>query len=508
MIPGKAYSHDELLRCGWRRRWYIAVPFVLAAAATVVALVVLPDKYRAETLLQVVPQRVPASYARGTATAPIDGRLYALTQQILSRAKLELIIVDFKLYADERTRMPLEDVIEGMRKDITVQSVKGDSFRVAYVSDTPQMAKRVTDRLTALFIDENLRERAGIAESTEQFIGAQLVAARERLVEHERKLEAYRRLHVGELPSQVSGNIQSLQSLQVQLQTLTESLNRDIDARAAIERQLAEAPAASVETIREPDAAGASAGGTPRQQLEAARAALQAMALRLKPTHPDIVRLRRQVAEFEQRVDLAAAQTPLGASGALVAASQRTAAERDTLSRRIVGKERQVQELRLEMNRYQARLDAAPTRESELIELTRDYDTLRTLYTNLLVKSEESRVAVKLEEGQVGEQFRVLSAARLPWRPFSPDRPTLAGVGLLAGLAAGLGLAALLEYRDNSMRTDEDVLKALGVRVVAAIPVMNSDAQRRRLRWRSLGFAATGTVLMIGASALAWNLLS
>jgi len=48
-------------------------------------------------------------------------------------------------------------------------------------------------------------------------------------------------------------------------------------------------------------------------------------------------------------------------------------------------------------NKYQHRVDASPTRESELIELTRDYDTLQKIYTSLLTKSEDAKVAANVE---------------------------------------------------------------------------------------------------------------
>lgn len=508
MIPGKVYTHDELLRCAWRRRWAIVVPVVIAVAATGVLLVTLPDRYRAETLLQVVPQRVPSSYVKATVSSSIDDRLHALTQQILSRSKLERIIADFRLYPADRTRLPLEDVIENMRRDIVVQGIKSDSFRVAYVSDTPTLAKQVTDRLTALFINENLLERAGVAESTEQFIGTQLAQARERLVEHEQKLEAYRRQHVGELPSQVSGNIQSLQSLQLQAQALAESIARDTDRVAVLEKQARESADLPVGVAASGDSGADSAtSGTLRQQLDAARAALQALSLRLKPTHPDVARQQRVVAGLEARLERAASEAPLGASATAVAVTLKAASELDAVRRRVLDKEQQQQRIRQEIGRYQARLDAAPTRESELTELTRDYDTLRALYTSLLVKSEDSKAAVSLEAGQVGEQFRVLDPARLPQRPFSPDRPMLAAVGLLAGLAAGLGLAALLEFRDGSLRTEGDVHLALGVRVVAAIPVMQTSAHARRHLRRALAVGTAGVVLVGGLSVMAWTLL-
>ncbi len=69
---------------------------------------------------------------------------------------------------------------------------------------------------------------------------------------------------------------------------------------------------------------------------------------------------------------------------------------------------------------YQAKVDVVPTRESELVELTRDYATMQAAYTNLLVKREDAMLAANLERRQIGEQFRLLDTASLPGKALQP----------------------------------------------------------------------------------------
>ena len=201
----------------------------------------LPNLYHSETLILVVPQRVPESYVRSTVTTRIEDRLQSITQQILSRTRLERIIQDFNLYADERRTAIMEDIVERMRKEIEVQVVKGDAFRVGFTSDEARTAMRVTERLASLFIEENLRDREVLAEGTNQFLEAQLEDARRRLIENEKRLEDYRRQHSGELPTQLEANMQGQHNIEMQLQALLESVNRDRDRRLALERLLADA---------------------------------------------------------------------------------------------------------------------------------------------------------------------------------------------------------------------------------------------------------------------------
>jgi hypothetical protein len=157
---------------------------------------------------------------------------------------------------------------------------------------------------------------------------------------------------------------------------------------------------------------------------------------------------------------------------------------------------------------YQQRLAAAPTRESELIELTRDYQTLLNLYTGLRAKKENARMAVNMERRQIGEQFRPLDPARVPERPISPNRPQIYSMGVLGGLALGLALVALVEYRDTSLRTEADIVSALALPVLALVPSMTTAVERRLKRRRlvvlSVGAATTMTAC---AAVVAWILL-
>ena len=238
----------------------------------------LPNLYRSETVILVVPQRIPESYVRATVTSRIEDRLQSIGQQILSRTFLERIILDFDLYADARRKVVMENIVETMRRrDIAIETVKGDAFKVSYVSGDPQVAMKVTERLAALFIEENRRDREILADGTNQFLESQLEDARRRLAEHEKKVEDYRRQYAGELPSQVESNRQVIQNTQLQVQALVESMDRDRDRRIVLERSIADTMADAKSDTPMPIAPTAT-GAEPSAdaELDAARRALQA----------------------------------------------------------------------------------------------------------------------------------------------------------------------------------------------------------------------------------------
>src|SRR5439155_12424301 len=175
-----------------------------------------------------------------------------------------------------------------------------DAFRIAYTGSEARTVMKVTEQLASLFIDESLRDREVLAEGTNVFLDAQLEDARRQLIQHEKKLEVFRKQYDGQLPSQVDSNLQNIRSTEIQLQALTESLSRDRDRRNLIERVLADATAPDaqpppIETLRTAEAPPVPSGASPAKQLEVARTALRALQLRLTPEHPDVIGMKRVI---------------------------------------------------------------------------------------------------------------------------------------------------------------------------------------------------------------------
>jgi polysaccharide chain length determinant protein (PEP-CTERM system associated) len=507
MIPGQQYTVDDVLSALKRRKWLIIVPFVVFGVSTFAYTRKLPNLYRSETLILVVPQRVSESYVRSVVTSRIEDRLRSISEQLNSRARLEPIIHEFNLYWDERQKMPMEEVVAVMRRHIDVERVKDDSFRVTYISGDPRLARDVTARLAKVFIDENSRDREALAASTNDFLEAELDLARTRLKEHEEKLAAYRKAHMGELPSQLQSNLQVVQSTQQQLQAVNESINRDRDRRLGIERTLNDLETGSPTVIAENPAEPGSL-----DPLERAKADLASMLTRLKPGHPDVVAQTRRIKELEDTE--ATAPAPVAANGTASPASSAAARrmwslrqELEQIDRQIATKEADAARLQRNILEYQRRVAAVPTRESDMTALMRDYDTLEKSYQLLLANKQASTISTNLERKQVGEQFKELDPAQLPERPFSPKRLQLNALGAAAGLLLGLAIGALLEFRDTTLRTEDHVTSILKLPLLATVPVLDSMRQRRVRKLRLLGSTAV-LGLGVGAAALAaaWRL--
>src|SRR2546430_2196021 len=245
MLPGRKYTPEEILGIMWHRKWLLMAALVVFGAAAYGISKRLPNQYKSETLILVIPQRIPESYVHSTVTVRIEDRLRSISQEILSRSRLEKIIDEFNLYPELQKTKPMETIVEYMRTNVVVETVRDDAFRVSFSDTTPRTAMIVTDRLASMFIDENTRDRSVMADSTNQFLESQLEDARQRLLTHERKLEEFRLRNSGELPSQLQTNLQVIQSAENQIRSLDESINRDKDRRLAVERSMADAQTAT-----------------------------------------------------------------------------------------------------------------------------------------------------------------------------------------------------------------------------------------------------------------------
>jgi polysaccharide chain length determinant protein (PEP-CTERM system associated) len=516
MLPGRTYTSDELKNILWRGRWWILLPFAFGLSLTPLIASHLPKSYRSETVMLVIPQRIPDSYVRSTVTDSVQDRLLSISDQILSRSRLERIITELGLYQEERRINTMEDVVALMRRDIVLQPPgREQSFRVSYTSVDPSTAQKVTARLASMFIEENTRERNSLAENTSVFLESQLEDAKVRLQEQEKKLEAYRLANSGELPSQVSSNLQAIQNAGMQLQTINEAINRARERRLLIERQLADmAPL----TLVEGDSKSVSARFvvTPSERpLAEAKARLEEYRLRYTPSHPDVRALERTIHELEERVKQEALmphpvdERPTKEQLAFDRSVRDLQRQLDDIDGQLKGGEEEAARLRSELGRYQTKIDAVPTRESELVELTRDYNTLQGLYTGLLAKQEDSKLAANLERRQIGEQFRILDPASLPERPHNQQKRIVTMFSAaIGGLVLGFLLVGFSEMRDSSFKLEQDVMRTLDLPVLALVPVMSSDAERRAQRWRTIVLNVAGSAVLIGSVlfVVVWSL--
>lgn len=507
-----------------RRWWLVTIPPLVTLLPALVYSSRIPDVYQSDMLIAIDPQRVPDAFVRSTVTLGADVRMQAISVHVRSRTNLQAMIEEHDLYPEERRLMPMEDVVQKMSDNIAVTMERSrdqmgrdvpNAFHVQFTHPDPNVAARVTQQLGSLFVEQNSRDRGALANATNRFLDTQLAESRARLVEQEQRLEAFRQKHGKSLPTQMLANLQALQSTQLQVQSVVESIARDRDRKLLLERMLREAESAvlTAEPVALTPAPGSPAAmvpATPEQQLAAARALLASLQLKYREDHPDVIRTKRVIETLEPQVRTAEDGSP--ASALTQAQLQRRerltqmAAEIESLDRQIAFRTGEEKRLRSEIEEYQRRVEAVPGLESEWISLTRDYDTQQLAYKELLAKSGAAKVAVDLEEQQIGEHFRIVDPATVPVHPLPSIRGRVNAAGLAIGLFFGFAVAALLEVMDSSYRSAADVHDVLSMPVLASIPYVETGRERRRRLWRTVAFAGVGLIGAVGAGYLVWSL--
>src|SRR5207302_5089512 len=219
------------------------------------------------------------------------------------------IIDRFHLYTENRQADP-DRLLATMRKDIGVDLVKGDrpdqisAFKVSYSASTPVVAQQVTAELTSLFIEENLRNREQLSEDTTTFLENELTEARKNLDQQEQRLREFKNRYMGQLPEQTTSNLQILSGLQGRVQSTTDALNQSEQQRLYLQSLLSEYRA-----LR-PQAPAASGGADPApsiytldQRLTLLKSQLAELSAKYTPLHPDIVRLKGEIAATEKLKD-------------------------------------------------------------------------------------------------------------------------------------------------------------------------------------------------------------
>lgn len=508
----RTYTANEIVHVVVKNRWIVLVPLAIGIAAAPILARFAPARFKSEALLLVVPQQVPQEYVQPTVTESVADRLPSITATILSRGKLEQIILDMDLYTKERSREVMEDVVDMMRtRDIKTAAIgrQVDSFRVSYVNTNPETARKVTERLASLYIDQNERDRATQAEQTSQFLAKELEQAKQRLLETESKLEAYKRSHPGQLPAQLPANMQAVQNATMVLTSLSQNINSAQQRRLLVERQLADAQAMPMYDSPAPAGTEALTSAlSTAQQLEVAQTRLDSLLTKYTEINPEVTKQKRLIAELTAQLEN---ETPL--SGRSAGAKRTTPAEVaqqqriQNLKNELAVIDKQLSDYQADENRlrktigeYQAKVDVVPTRESELVELTRDYATQNAQYTTLLAKRADAGIAANLERNRIGEQFKLLDPASRPEKPYNGvQRVAVVVSGAMAGLLLGLLTVGLREYCDPSFRDKDEVVRALSLPVLASIPMMTSLREREAARRRQWAIDIGGSIVVVAS---------
>ena len=487
-MPGRELTLEDYTNI-LLRRWPIIVALSVAGCAAGFATArFLPKRYTSQTLVLVQQPTVSGDYVKPVVGENTTERLSSMQQEILSRSRLEPVIQQFGLYRAELDRVPMEDLVDRLRRAVTVTplapmaqtNARGlPGFTISVDFNDPRIAQQICSTITSMFMEENLQLRQRQAEQTTQFLGKQLDDAKARLDEQDRKLASFQHRYLGSLPDDEARNINVLQGLNTQLDAATQAISRAQQdktfAESSLNEQLAEWKA--TQDGHNPQ--------TQEQQLTTLQTQLAELKSKYTDDHPDVIRaqndietLKKTMAEARTEGDSTnpakSTQTPIEPAAIQLLRAQIHA--NDEAIKEHAAEQAQIQQ---RIKTYQSRIEASPEVEQEYKQLTRDYQTALDFYNDLLKKRDQSAMATDLEKRQEGEQFQVLDPANLPDSPSYPKKFNFEFGGLAAGLLLGCGLTALLEIRDTSLKSEKDVEVLLHVPVLVTIPVLKRSPRRQ-----------------------------
>jgi len=518
-----------------RRKWLIVFSFLIILFAALVYCVLIPDQYRSQTKILILPPAVAEGMVRTTVNVGTRDRLQAIEHDTLSRTSLLGVINGIGISRLGFAGMSEDDMVGKMRSRIELEIERNpernpersvNTFILSFLHENPNVAQEVASRLSSSFIGENIKLREAVTQETSKFLEEQLKATRAQLEQQEGRVKQYKLRFGGELPQQEPANLNRLQRLQDQIKNNSDSVARLQDRKVFMETQVG----TLARNFREGDPKFADPAGSGDQMVPAnllselflRRKKLEEASRKYTPIHPSVVQARWEVAQMEAMIATAREEDRKVQAGSTGGAAKPSSTQSISGLQQVSPEMAEVQRLRSQIaqtdleitalkresaiasrtiDEIQRKVERLPQREQELISLTRDYDNIKKSYDDLLSKKLKANISESLEEGQKGERFQVVEPADLPGRPSKPDRVKAIGLALLASLVIGVGGSFGLEVLDPTLRGSKEFKSFFDIPILACLPVIQDDRLKRRGAVRRAAVVG-GLVSLIGAYAV------
>lgn len=553
------------------RRRRMAILLVSATLLTVTILIAAlwPPTYRSTATILIEEQAIPVDLVRSTVTSYAAQRIQVISQRVMTRVNLMEIIEKYNLYADKRRKETTEEILARMRADIGLDMVNADvvdprsgqaskatiAFMLTYESNNAAVAQKVTNELTTLYLNENLKTRANKAAETTLFLAAESERLGNYIAELEGRLAEFKKKNAGRLPHMSQFNMQLLDRTERELSDLDRDI-RLLEDRNSYQGVLL----AQVSPLGPLQGADGNDVQDPITRLKMLRSEYINLSARYSPDHPDVLRVKHQIESLErhtggtvdssaeQAKELAKLRAQLTAARqkysedhpdvvrltSMITAQEEALKQRPTtnpetlfgesnpvnpayitLKSQIVSDKNELaamkakrKEIEAKVEDYEKRMIQTPEVEREFLTLTRDYENSIRKYQDIKAKQLEAEVGQELEKERKGERFSLIDPAQLPEEPIKPNRPGIMILGFILSIAGGLGYAFAAESMDSSVRGARGVTALLEVPPLSVIPYMRNDediVRAKKVKTIAATAFAGGLVLLIILAHFLWT---
>jgi polysaccharide chain length determinant protein (PEP-CTERM system associated) len=508
---------EELLREIWRGRWLAVVVAWGVSLVLGVAIFLMKDRYEASARVYIDTQGVLKPLMAGLAFQPdIDQQMRMLARTLISRPNIELLRASKDIGWEASDAKRQEQDIQDLTKAIKIApGGAGNIYAISYRDTDPQRAERLVDQLVKMFVKSGGEGKKKDSEEARNFIEEEIRNYEAKLVEAENKLKDYKLKNFSLTGVSSQDYFARMSALSDEVNKLRMETNAAEQARDALKRELStEASQLPLEALG-PQTAAPPIVSEHEARLETLHKQLDDLLRRYTEEHPDVVSTRRTIAQIEalKRKDLevrrAAAMTlSKGASGVTAATNPVFQKIRFALAEA----EANVASLRVRLGTQQAHLNEAralatraPQAEAELSQLNRDYDIIRKNYEQMVARRESASLGVKIDQTAPLAEFRIIEPPRTASSPVFPNRLSLALLGALAAIVAGLG-AALLKSRIHPVVGNTKELRELSGRpVLGAVSLQVNELVRQNQRLNlSRLIGAVGSLMLAQATWVGW----
>ncbi|MCG3118833.1 MAG: hypothetical protein ALAOOOJD_01108 [bacterium] len=395
----------------------------------------------------------------------------ALTQE-LAQALPEEVVRTFIGDASVTANCSREElIIKKIQESLTVQMLPGsDILQIKVTANDPAVAKTIANTYVALSIDWNVQKRRNEISRTREFVEKQFAGFQERLNAAEKALQTFKEENRMTALSNASADI-------LGRMTETEAKYNEMKTERAVLEQRQRMIAEKKKELAPSLAIGSSPQIQQLKQqlgeLERQRASLEAHGAR--PDQPEMAAVAQKIGRVKEELiqqltsttDLEIISDPLSQKKNLLQESITLEVDLETYRAREQG-------LKNILAEYDKEIQALPQQEVELARLIRERDVNDKIYSMLLQKREELRIAEASKYGQV----QLIDAAQQPGSPLKPEKTKNLALGFFLGLFIGVAVVLLLETLDTSLKSPQDVEEHVNLPVLASIPSIHPNGKR------------------------------
>jgi polysaccharide chain length determinant protein (PEP-CTERM system associated) len=466
------------LKAAWRYRWPAVLVSWLVCALGWFGVMRIPDTYESTARLYIDADAILTPLLQGLTVSPsLASQVEVLQRTLLSRPNLDRLISKTDLELQASTPAERQALIDRLQTEIRIMPQSRNLFTFSYRNQSPKLAFDIVQATLTQFIESKAGTNRTDLENASRFLETQLGVYERQLRDAERRRAEFRARYVELLPN-TDGAVNGVDAAAAAVRSLEGQLQDAQARRATLAKELAATPPL---LVTEADALSEARAG----RLSEAERKLAELRMRFTDAHPDVVAQREIVAALRAgqlgpeptSAQPRSQQSPRNRSVPNPVYEQMKVRLVDTDSN-IASLERQRNEAIANRDRLDAMAKAAPGVYAESLNIDRDYAVLRKNYDELIARRESMRISAAAENSADKVKIQVIDPPLVPQYPIAPKRGYFLTGVLIAGLAAGLGMALLLVQLDQSFHTTDD-LRNLGYPVVggvsflaASVPVM------------------------------------